>query len=132
MLCNKCIYTKKKHSHVISLTQLIYLLTHCHALSLHPSLSPITLIHPLPHTHTLLLQSLTVTHSLVHTCSLTQICLCASYAVSTVWSKHWCVKVIDKIVPVHTLTAYLGLELIVPLTPKLGTRWRGAVSFMPW
>jgi len=91
----------------------------------------IRLTHSLTHTHThahlllLLLQSLTVTHSLnVHTCSLTQMCMCASYAANTVWSKNWCMKVTDKTVPVHTLMAYLILELIVPLTPNLGTRWR--------
>ena len=110
--------------------------------------SPTTLIHPPTHppTHALthsLTHSLTharththsppsVTHSLnVYTCSLTQMCMCASYAASTVWSKHWCVKVTDKIVPVHTLTAYLGFELIVPLTHNLGTRWRWALNFMP-
>ena len=91
--------------------------------------------HTHTHTHThRFSHSLTVTHSLTHcnTCSLTQMCMCASYAASTVWSKHWCMKVTDKIVPVHTLMEYWGLELIVPLTPNLGTRWRWAVSFMPW
>ena len=89
----------------------------------HPPTPSIPCTHSLTHP---LLQTLTNTHSL--TDSLRCACVYSMLPALSVRSIGvWKLKV-----SLWTLKAYVGMEVIVPLTPDFGTRWSWVLSFMAW